>query len=314
MKTKPPTYKEVKKEMGLTKESSLPIEETKAEPASSIQEDSEMDATEATSLIAPNVQTSTLEEPKAEPASSMQKDSANTLEETMFSMLYLGSLIYTLANLKHVANKFGLRTTEDLEPYMKGEKLPFDYYDIKDNTKKFEVGEVKKFEVGEVPGQPMNASAVENMITGVEEFNQACGERLTVRGLEAMKQFGDTKSDRLDPKKPFAALNNFDAEVNSRELVYGITVSKAMNKIGRITVTFRGSVEPNDWLHNITIPFEEIRLRINEKDGMAWLVEGSQFTLIQIDIDIAKDLEVILQGRPIRVHRGFLSKYMRPQE
>jgi hypothetical protein len=238
----------------------------------------------------------TVEAAKAEATERMplKDQKLSELEETTKSMLFLGSLIYTLAKLAHVAKQFGLREALPDE----AKELLFGNYNIKET--KLKVGDELL---------PVSASTVEKMIEAVEQFNQACGFKIDVLGLMSLrKRFGE--SHRVDSGQ-FAFLNNFDAEFNSRELVYGITVSKASNSQGRITVAFRGSVELNDWLHNITIPFEVINLRIDEKSRKAWLIEGAHFTSIQIDVKIARDLKVLLGEEPIRVHKGFLSKNLR---
>jgi hypothetical protein len=282
------SYKEVKAELDLEDRKAKAEAEAKrpSTASRSMEKDTKKATNETTVLIGSS-------------NNEVKDTKVSELEGTILSMLFLGSMIYTLGDLGHVAEKFGLQE-QDLKYLSKDFKeLLFSNYDISK----------VKFDADEVPGQPISASIVEKMIERVEEFNQACGSELTVRGFEQFRwQFGDTSLESYSPTKPFAFLNNFDAEFHNHELVYGITVSKGREKMqGRIEVTFRGSVELSDWLHNITIPFEEIRLRIT--GDKAFLIEGAHFTRIQIDVDIALDLKELLGDEPIRVHRGFLSKY-----
>jgi hypothetical protein len=215
-------------------------------------------------------------------------------------MLCLGKMIYTLADLRRVAKSFALDEGGQIREESLAHKLLFGNYNVDEYRK-------KQWKDEEEPGVALGAKAFEDIIKGHAVLNSACGDPTIVRALDLLKG-SDSQSNSAGPI-PSSFLNNFDAEFNSHELVYGITASQpnGEKRDGRISVVFRGSVELNDWLHNITIPFEEIRIRIDKKK--AWLIEGANFTKIRIHPKIALKLEEKLNGNPIQVHRGFLSKY-----
>eukprot|EP00978_Attheya_sp_CCMP212_P048641 scaffold553883_cov122-Attheya_sp.AAC.2 len=143
-------------------------------------------------------------------------------------------------------------------------------------------------------GEQIKADEIEQLIETSDELNETFGDNLTARGIAAIQ--------KLDPD---AYLANFDDQFKDSELVYGIAVNR---RVKRVTVVFRGSVELNDWLHNITLAFEEIKFKERILEGTTkseyGLIESATYKFIEIDDYISyKEL----QKQKIQVHKGFLS-------
>lgn len=93
--------------------------------------------------------------------------------------------------------------------------------------------------------------------------------------------------ENTDGQVSRATLMEFDDEDSNSELVYAITTDDARQSV---TVSFRGSVTPRDWLQDLQFAMKRIP---NPLFG----------------IDVGGDKKA-KQPKDIRIHRGFYSKYL----
>lgn len=216
-------------------------------------------------------------------------------------MLNLCSLIYTVAEIRRIAREYNLK--DDIQENSEAEvyQLMAGEYNFIGTDGKSTVTE----QSGQVPANPLNSSLIEEVIERFPELDREFGSELTVGSIQRLKAIME---DEKGGKRQ-AFLNNLDASNNRHELVYGITALSVPRNVGssQISVVFRGSVEPNDWWHNIQFPLIPVRVRLSKtQPSVAWLVEGLNYNKIQVDRKLAEDLQEALGDTPIRVHKGFL--------
>lgn len=216
-------------------------------------------------------------------------------------MLALCSLIYTLAEFSQIAREHQLlkdlcdRNGEQFpESANKHELLMGKYGFISSNEND-----------GQVPANPISPKELKDLIDSFLVLKQACQSKLTTDAIDMLIGFNDQSEDHQ------LFLNNFDAVNKDMELVYGITAMKVPKRSPHpcsIAVVFRGSVEANDWNHNVRFKMAKLRIRLSGIHNEAWLVENttSTGTAIPMDRDLAEHLYEILGTDSIFVHRGFL--------